>query len=160
MPPRWRTAVLALAVAASLLTLVGQVAAQPDEVAWTVSMPEFVPDDGRFEVVFEAYISAGWYIYAMDSPAGRPVRIVPQDLPTGFTAGEPTQSGPVEGYDPNFDATVRYFEDYAEFRLPIAVDRSATVGTNAVAGTVEYMYCSERVCWPLPWTVSGAPASA
>jgi len=71
-----------------------------------------------------------------------------EDLSDGLTLDSLTQSGPIEGYDPNFDSTVRWFEEYAEFRLPVAVAPDAAQGIYSIAGRVDYMYCNDRVCIP------------
>ncbi len=126
------------------------VASQTDQVTWTIwAEPNTVRAGGTFSMRFVAEIAPDWKLYTPDSPAGKPVRVQFENLPAGWTAAETLQqSAHLEGFDPNFEATVRYFETEGEVWADVDVPADAQVGSIPVKGLLTYMFCSDRVCIP------------
>lgn len=121
----------------------GTASPHPDDLfRWTISEP------GDERLRFEFSIEPGWKLYAMDSPAGRPLEVAFDDLPDGVTAAGFEQSAPTEGYDPNFDAGIRYFEERAVVEARLDVDAAAEAGAHAVRGEVTFMLCNDAMCLP------------
>ena len=146
-----------------LLVLLGIVLAAPvqaqigpptDYVRWDAAGPEAPVSAGATtEVTIRAAIEAGWKMYAMDSPRpSRGVTIDVEALPPGFSLQEIVQSEPDEGYDPNFDITVRTFEREAAFTVRLATAADVASRTHEVGGTIGFMICNDRLCLP-PTTV-------
>lgn len=122
-----------------------------DLVDWQVTAePRRAAVGEPVEVRLRAEIAEGWKLYAMDSPAGKPVAITLGEdgvLPGGLALRGITQGTPDEGYDPNFDTTVRTFSDEATFVATLATD-AAEPGSYTVEGSVAFMVCDPRTCVP------------
>jgi len=104
----------------------------------------------RFEVRVEATISAGWHLYSTTQPPGGPI-------PTRFTliteepfysAGPPKQDPPRVEFDPNFGINTEFFDDSAEFGIPINISESAEPGEYEVQLQVRFQVCDDRMCLP------------
>lgn len=119
-----------------------------DEVRWTTNVPEQVAAGEHFELSLAAEIAEGWYVYALDSPAGKPLAILFDALPKGIRLGEPEQSSPNEKFDQNFKSAVRYFENNASISIPVVVAPDAAPGYYELTGKLDYQYCNDRVCIP------------
>lgn len=118
----------------------------PDSLfRWTT---EAETDGDAVSLRFDFSIDPGWKLYAMDSPAGRPLAIEFEDLPEGVEVAGFEQAAPLEGYDPNFDATIRYFEDAAVVAARLAVTPEAAPGAQPVGGSVSFMLCNDVMCLP------------
>jgi thiol:disulfide interchange protein DsbD len=88
-------------------------------------------------------------MYSLNSPAGQPLSVSVDSLPTGFdTTGTLRQSVPTQTYDPNFQADAFFYDGSAEVRAGLQVDESVAPGTYTVGGTVRYMVCSDQMCMP------------
>jgi len=89
------------------------------DVEWTVKAdPAEVTQGDRLMLRFTAEIGEGWYLYAMDSPGGKPVEIFVTEQSEGLTpSGTFTQSEPETKYDPNFDMDVRSYESTYGIRI-------------------------------------------
>ncbi len=127
-------------------------------VSWSASTkPSTVKPGDEITFQLEGAIDAGWKMYAMDSPPpSRGVRVEFKELPSALTlAGEPKQSPPKRGYDPNFEKDVTYFEKDAVIQVPLEVSRSAQPGSMEVTGSVQFMVCNDVMCLP-PTRVSVA----
>ena len=120
-----------------------------DSVDWAVSLrPSTVAAGSEFSAHVSAQIRAGWKMYAMDSPAGKPVTVSFEESNVVRRAGEPVQATPREGYDPNFDTQVRYFSGGADFRVPLRVVEDAAPGVYSLLGEAVFMICNDRMCLP------------
>lgn len=127
----------------------GTASLHPDDLfRWTISEPDDAADGSAERLRFEFSIEPGWKLYAMDSPAGRPLEIAFGELPEGVAVGGFEQSAPTEGYDPNFDAGVRYFEERAVVEARLDVAAAAETGAHAVGGEVTFMLCNDTMCLP------------
>ncbi len=132
-----------------------QQVARPEEVvAWSLRVePQPVYPGEQALLYVEGAIASGWHLYAMDSPAGKPLHVRVVQPPEGLQVGSPEQDTPLEGYDPNFDTTVRYFEDRVTVRLPLVLSTQLTPDTYPLQVDITYMVCNDRICLP-PHTVT------
>lgn len=101
--------------------------------------------DNVYELVMKATIEQGWHLYSQNIPDDGPV-------PTSFMFDENDQVefiGKVaepkahEEYDANFDMTLRYFGDEAEF-----VQKVKIKGATTITGYLEFMCCDDSKCLP------------
>ncbi len=134
-----------------------------EHVTWAATAPEAVRPGAAFEVTLTAKIADGWKMYAPDSPPpSRGASVSFTDLPEGFARQDGlNQAPPKEGYDPNFDTTVRYYEGEATLRAALALDAGVAPGAYEIGGAVEYMICTDRLCLPpteAPFAVTVAVA--
>jgi len=131
------------------LVVVAIVALRPiGEVTWRASAPSDVAAGSAFELKLEAEIASGWYVYALDSPAGKPLAILFDEIPTGIRLEAPEQAGATDSYDENFKSAVRYFEDAAEITIPGVLAADLPPGTYQIEAKLDYQYCNDRVCIP------------
>ncbi len=152
-----------LPVAAAL----AQVGPATDYVTWTMSGPAApVAAGGTARLTIEAAIAPGWKMYAMDSPRpSRGVELRFEALPPGFRVQARHQATPRQGFDPNFNIDVRYFEEAASFEVDLAVASSVAPGPYEVQGVAVFMICNDRLCLPptrapLSASVTVEPAGA
>ncbi|HEX7070149.1 MAG TPA: cytochrome c biogenesis protein CcdA [Rhodothermales bacterium] len=140
-----------LVVVAAMLFLALPAGAQGarDSVDWAMELRPAQAAPGESVVAHvTARIRPGWKMYAMDSPAGRPVNVSIEDSEAFQSVGPTSQSEAHEGYDPNFDTVVRYFEGQAAFRILIQLASDAPMGSLPVRGTAVFMICNDRMCLP------------
>ena len=146
-------------LAIGVALLVGTIAAPADaqgllgteeHVAWTTeAAPQTVAPGGTVHLRFRAAIGSGWKMYALDSPAPtQSVDVTFDSLAAGLQLGDVRQRTPKQGYDPNFDKEVTYFEGDGLLEADVAVAESMAPGTYEVTGTVTYMVCNDRMCLP------------
>lgn len=125
--------------------------AQPaaGDVKWEIMQAPAPSRPGESTTLRMAFdVDDGWKMYAMDSPAGRPLQVTFDDLPAGLSLGTMSQSEPKEGYDPNFQEDVRYFDDKGEVTAEIHVSDDAGAGTYEVTGKITRMLCNDKMCLP------------
>lgn len=150
---------VALTAAVPLLSTAQGFQTAEDLVAWTAAAePAAAPVGTPVTVRLRASIADGWKMYALDSPPpSRPSSVDITDVPEGLVVrGEVLQTEPKTGYDPNFDADVRYFEQAASFTAALNTSGAAP-GTYEVGGTATYMVCNDKMCLPptrSPFTAS------
>ncbi|MCS4057773.1 protein-disulfide reductase DsbD family protein [Salinibacter ruber] len=180
---RWKSALLAvmlgsLPVLLAPMTAAGQGAATSSggqigrggDATWSAeAAPQTVRPGERFAARLRANVEEGWYMYALDSPAGQPLSVSLDSLPAGIdTTGTLRQSTPTRKYDPNFEADAFFYEESAEVRAGLHVGEEVKPGTYVVGGSVRYMVCSDQMCMPpttkpVSMTIeveSGAPRDA
>ena len=154
----------AAATLGSLLMLLGPVTAAGQDVStpgdgqmgnggdatWSAeAAPRAVRPGERVAARLHAEVEEGWYMYALDSPAGQPLSVSLDSLPAGIdTTGTLRQSDPTQKYDPNFEADAFFYEDSAEVRAGLRVGKEVEPGTYVVGGSVRYMVCSDQMCMP------------
>lgn len=144
-------ALLAAVCVLQAVPAVGQGAGGAEEhVAWTVAaQPEAVRPGGTARITLRVAIDDGWKMYAPDSPPPtRGVTVRLDSLPPALAAGALRHTEPAQGYDPNFDLTVRTFEGEAALHVPLAVEATAEPGRRDIRGEVEYMLCTDALCLP------------
>jgi thiol:disulfide interchange protein DsbD len=108
--------------------------------------------DETFKAKLKAEIEEGWHLYAVEQPEGGP-------FPTKITAADESAfkiDGNIESpkqitkFDPNFQIETKFFDEQAEFNLPL----KAVTETNgdALAINVRFQVCNDTLCLP-PKTV-------
>lgn len=113
-----------------------------------VAEPESVTRGGLVTVTLRGEIDPGWRLYAMDSRAGRPLRIVFDDETPVDPLGTPQQSQPESGFDIHFDSDYTFFTSEVMVTQVFRVDRSTRRGALDIPATVTFMLCNDEVCLP------------
>lgn len=138
------TSLLPFLFASALLAQMPGSQAVEDPVHWSVELVRQA--DGSMEVVFDARIDAGWYVYSMRDngdmgPMPTAFMFDDQDIPW---AGAFREEGPgmVEGLDPVFDMQVRKFKDKVRFSRAI----NAQGAPAQLTGKLEFMACNDHSC--------------
>jgi thiol:disulfide interchange protein DsbD len=113
-------------------------------VEWSFSQEDL--GDSEYNLVFEANIEDGWYVYSQNVGDDGPI-------PTEFTffdaedyelVGNVEEGEPIEEFDPNFDMVLKYFKKKAVFSQKVKLlSNSATV-----SGEFVFMVCDESQCLP------------
>ena len=134
-----------------------------EPVDWKFSVEE--TSDTEADLVFSATIEEGWHVYATELPSDM------GPIPTSVTLDESTDfeiiSSPKGGkykteYDPNFDMDLNYYDNRAEFRMPIKrIARDEFI----VSGYLTFMVCNDEMCLPpddvdISLAVKGAASSS
>lgn len=130
----------------------GQGASKGEEgdVRWkTEGDPTTVRPGEHLMVRFRGEVTDGWHTYALRSPAGKPLDVTFDALPSGLTVQRPLQqTPPTSQYDPNFQAQARYQNGRFEVRAALAVAEDAAVGPDTLRGSIRYMVCNDQLCMP------------
>ncbi len=135
----------------SWLVHVPFLSAQTSVVTWELTPEKYRVSAGnevRIQII--GHIEEGWHVYAMGSPAGRPLSVKFTKLPSFFVQkGGFVQRGEEKMYDPNFESDVLQWDKtaYIEGILHIAPD--APVGIQALSAEVAFMSCDDRICLPV-----------
>lgn len=142
MPAAFRLSCLVLlALAAAPASAQRQSA---DVVAWSSRVVADGPGEAR--LVVAATVAEGWRLYAIGSPAGRPLTLALDPLPPGVaTAGALRQSRPREGYDEGLRTDYTYHEGAVRIEQPLRVTTEAA-GRHRLTGTLRYAVCNDSVC--------------
>lgn len=125
--------------------------AQTSVVTWELTPEKYRVSAGnevRIQII--GHIEDGWHVYAMGSPAGRPLSVKFTKLPSFFVQkGGFIQRGEEKMYDPNFESDVLQWDKtaYIEGVLHIAPD--APAGVHALSAEVAFMSCDDRLCLPV-----------
>ncbi len=118
-----------------------------DPVKWDFSQKKL--DENKIELSFKATIDEGWYIYSQDAGEG--------PVSTEFTFFDPSpdryfveenwvqEQVPIEEFDPNFDAVLKYFKNETVFNVKIDV---LSTEDFVLKGEVYYMTCDSTQCLP------------
>ena len=106
-------------------------------------------EGNKIELSFKATIDDGWYIYSQDAGEG--------PVSTEFTFFDPSpdrygvdknwvqEQVPIEEFDPNFDAVLKYYKNEAVFNVKIHV---LSTDDFTLKGEVYYMTCDSTQCLP------------
>jgi len=122
---------------------------QAPKLTWTIHPdPDVAHSNEWIALRFDLSIEEGWKLYALDSPAGRPLAIEFDSLPPGVMLEGVRQQQPETGYDPNFDMDVRYFMDSAAIQAGIALPDEIQEGHRTLQGQITYMVCNDDMCLP------------
>lgn len=131
-----------------------------DVVTWSYEAePEVIQAGDSTRILFEARLAPGWRMYAPGSP--RPTRAV--SIAFGalrepiLATGPLGHSGSSTGYDPNFDMEVVYFESVARLWSDVVTRESTPSGASEIGGTIEFMVCNDRMCFPPTTTAFSVP---
>lgn len=137
--------------AATALWLLGPAAPSAlaaDRVAVTAAFePAEATPGGTAALVIKAKVSAGFHIYAPDSPeaGGVPTRLEYSSLGGLTLEGPLAFPEPDSHYDDVMEVTVRTLDGTVELRQPFLVPAAAS-GVLAVAGTLRLQACDDRGC--------------
>lgn len=113
-------------------------------VKWSFSSKKI--SDSESEIILKAKIEKKWHLYSLNAGEG--------PVSTSFTfeknknyelVGKVAEGKPVEHFDENFSATVRYFELQAAFKQKVKVKSDKKV---KVKGSLEFMVCDDHQCLP------------
>ena len=117
-----------------------------EPVKWDFSKKQI--SENKIQLFFKATIDDGWYVYSQDAGDG--------PVSTEFTfinnsenyviSNDWVQEGvPIEEFDPNFDAVLKYFKKEALFTLDIHV---MSTDDFVLKGDVYFMTCDSTQCLP------------
>ena len=118
-----------------------------DPVKWSFNVD--VVNENEVDLVIHADIEEGWYVYSQDAGDG--------PISTSFAffdndkvklIGSVTEGEALEDYDPNFEATLRFFKSEADFTQRIKL---LTQDTTLIKGEFEFMVCNKGMCLPPEW---------
>jgi hypothetical protein len=135
---------IVLLVSALLVSLISS--AQSDVVQWKFESKKIA--DKKYEVKLIATMKDPWHIYSTTTPDGGPLptTISFSKNPLTVIDGKIREVGKMEShFEKVFDIDTRYFNNKVEFVQVVSVKGNAK--TN-LAGTVEYMACTDRECLP------------
>ena len=118
-----------------------------DPVKWSFNVDPVNEDE--VDLVIHADIEEGWYVYSQDAGDG--------PISTSFAffdndkvelIGSVTEGAAIEDYDPNFEATLRFFKSETDFTQRIKL---LTQDTTLIKGEFEFMVCNKGMCLPPEW---------
>ncbi len=136
------------------------VLAQEDEgnpVTWSLATKagkQALRSGAKFDAVLSASMAPGWHVYSLTQGPGGPVTTmisVPKSQPF-VLAGTIRAPKPEKAFDPNFQIDTEFYQESAEFTLPIAVASGAKAGMQDLQVEVYFQACNETSCLP-PTTV-------
>ena len=117
-----------------------------EPVKWDFSQKK--TSENTIELTFRATIDDGWYVYSQDAGDG-PVSTEFTFINNGENyaiSNDWVQEGvPIEEFDPNFDAVLKYFKKEALFTLDINV---MSTDDFVLKGDVYFMTCDSTQCLP------------
>jgi len=114
-----------------------------DPVDWSFSKQDL--GDNEFELQFTATIDPHWHVYSQFLEEDGPI-------PTSFSfkeskdfklIGKVKEPKALEDYDPNFQMTLKWFENSVTFRQKIKVLKEGAV---KILGELEFMVCDDKQC--------------
>lgn len=118
-----------------------------DPVKWSFNVD--LVNENEVDLVIRADIEEEWYVYSQDAGDG--------PISTSFAffdndkvelIGSVTEGEAIEDYDPNFEATLRFFKSEADFTQRIKL---LTQDTTLIKGEFEFMVCNKSMCLPPEW---------
>ena len=115
-----------------------------DPVKWDFSQKKL--SENEIELSFKANIDKGWYVYSQNAGEG-PVstEFTFENSDKFILSGNVLEQDPLEEFDPNFDAILRYFKNEAVFTQLIQVNSEEDFQIN---GEVYFMTCDSTQCLP------------
>ena len=127
------------------------VAVAQNPVKWQLSTDKTAYFAGQtVQIQIRGTIESGWHVYAMGSPAGRPLSVKWQNT-SGLLMPQGTfsQSGQTEMYDPNFESNVLQWEHEASVSGKLTIAPEASEGEQTISVEVAFMTCNDRMCLPV-----------
>ena len=115
-----------------------------DPVKWDFSQKKL--SENEIELSFKANIENGWYVYSQNAGEG-PVstEFTFENSDKFILSGNVLEQDPLEEFDPNFDAILRYFKNEAVFTQIIQVN---SIEDFQINGEVYFMTCDSTQCLP------------
>ena len=115
-----------------------------DPVKWDFSQKKI--SENEIELSFKATIDKGWYVYSQDAGEGPVSTEFTFESSDNFSLLEKVnEQTPLEEFDPNFDAVLRYYKSEALFTQRIQVNSSEDFVLN---GDIYFMTCDSTQCLP------------
>ena len=115
-----------------------------DPVKWDFSQKKI--SENEIELSFKATIDKGWYVYSQDAGEGPVSTEFTFESSDNFSLLEKVnEQTPLEEFDPNFDAVLRYYKSEALFTQRIQVNSAEDFVLN---GDVYFMTCDSTQCLP------------
>ena len=115
-----------------------------DPVKWDFSQKKI--SENEIELSFKATIEKGWYVYSQDAGEGPVSTEFTFESSDNFSLLEKVnEQTPLEEFDPNFDAILRYYKSEALFTQIVQVNSSEDFVLN---GDVYFMTCDSTQCLP------------
>src|SRR6478672_12534376 len=136
---------------AFLFVFAGINAAQ-SPVSWTLETDKG-DKAASFKAKLKAKIDAPWHLYAIDQAAGGPIPtsiVVPEGSQFKIAGPITSSPKPKTQFDQNFQIPTKYFEETAEFTVPMSA--AAGVDVQELALQVRFQVCNDTTCLP-PKTV-------
>ncbi len=127
-----------------------------DVVHWSVkiSSAHALNPAEKVTAILTAKIEEGWHLYSISQPPGGPMATV-ISVPAGqvvHTQDPIAGPMPQTAYDPNFQMETEFYEQSAQFQVPLIVNDTAKSGPAKVIIDVFYQTCNDTTCLP-PTTV-------
>jgi DsbC/DsbD-like thiol-disulfide interchange protein len=123
--------------------------------SWTLQVPaKPVAVAGALTATLSARIERGWHMYSITQPPGGPITTrvsVPDGQPFALS-GEVKGPKPVKKRDDVFAMDVEYYDEGADFSVPVKVAPGTSPGKQKLTVQVRYQMCNDRLCLP-PKTV-------
>lgn len=152
-----RTSTYVLHVLLVTLVLAGWVGAQEEKpITWSAEPAHAKPvaPGGTVDIRALAELDPGWHLYSITQPKGGPVATefkVPSKQPFQL-AGAVRQPAPKKAFDQNFGIQTEFFEERAEFTIPVKIAPGTKRGKYEFVAEVHYQVCNDSLCMP-PETV-------
>ncbi|MBC9811481.1 sugar transporter [Crocinitomicaceae bacterium CZZ-1] len=125
----------------SLSTLLCFAAYTQQEITW-----DFSYNQEKEQVEMKASLAPGWHVYSTDLGG------IAGPIPTEFAfeendhvaiEGKVEEPQPKTEFDPNFEETVKYFDQQVTFAQRVNVKKN-----TSLKGGVVYMVCNDTMCLP------------
>ncbi len=129
-----------------LLAISLAVSAQQNPLKWDFSAKKIA--DKTYEIHLKATIDYGWHTYSQTTPAHgpSPTKIIFRKNPLTVITGKPKEIGDLQQkYEEVFGVNVKYFSNEVDF---VQVVKLKSNVKTTVAGTVEFMVCTDERCLP------------
>jgi thiol:disulfide interchange protein DsbD len=132
------------ALAALIFLTLSAFAFCESHVKWSIA-----PGPDATHLTLHAQIDPGWHLYSTVPTKGEgPVPTTIQAKPPLSLAGPVVESKPITKLDPNFNLVVNFFQDQADFTVPVKPGADPKAGSLAV----RFQICNDSLCIP-PTTV-------
>jgi DsbC/DsbD-like thiol-disulfide interchange protein len=138
-------------------TAAGSASAQVplNPASWTLQVPaKPVAPGGSLLATLSARIERGWHMYSITQLPGGPIttRVTVPEGQVFVLAGEVKGPKPIRKRDDVFGMDVEYYDNGADFSVPLKVAASAPAGRQKLGVQVRYQMCNDKLCLP-PRTV-------
>ena len=112
--------------------------------------PRSVETGKTVDVILQAEIADGWYIYSLTQKPGGPIPLRIQLVGAADVGvrGGVKAPRPVTKFDPNFGIETELHRGKPRFILPLGVPRGALTGKRELEVGARYQACSETLCLP------------
>lgn len=112
--------------------------------------PRSVVRGRTIEVVLEADIQDGWYIYSLTQKPGGPfpLRIQLAGAADVGMRGAVRAPKPTTKFDPDFGIETELHRGKARFTVPVGVSAGSLTGKRQLSVAARYQACSDTLCLP------------